>query len=140
MSKHFPALGLLFSLSIATFAEIANACSCLPPPPPRTALEQSSAVFSGKVISLEPKPGLVRVTFEVYDRWKGISRAKIAVTTPEHSAACGINFEIGKEYLVYAAVNALRQLSADSCSRTNLLSEAGEDLQALGSSDSANTP
>ena len=45
----------------------AEACSCVAPPAPKVALQRSAAVFEGKVVALERKPELHRLTarFEV---------------------------------------------------------------------------
>jgi hypothetical protein len=53
------------------------------------------------------------------------------VVTAVSSATCGYNFEVGKSYLVYAGTFD-GKLNVSLCSRTALIDQAGEDLQALG--------
>jgi MYXO-CTERM domain-containing protein len=117
----------------------ALACKCAPPPPVATALEESTAVFAGKVTSVsrqEDPTAAVVVKIKVSQAWKGASGDTIEVRTRSSSAACGIGFEEGAEWLVYASTNE-GALSAISCSRTKPLGEAAEDLAALGK---GNTP
>ncbi len=80
--------------------------------------------------------------------WKGAQSDTLAVYTMRGSAACGFDFKIGEEYLIYAdsasaedsiAANWLHgtpypALFTSLCSRTTALSStrASEDLFALG--------
>lgn len=121
-------LGLGFSLDAA-------ACSCLAPGPPAQELAAADAVFSGKVVSLEPFTegfGKVRVTFELAAVWKGLPEGdRVTLTTAADSATCGYPFEDGVSYLVYAYGEG-DDLTATLCSRTRPLADADEDLEALG--------
>lgn len=110
----------------------ASACSCIRPAPPLEAKEQAAAVFSGTVISQESSQFEVKVNFKVQRVWKGNIGDTVSVITNTNSAACGINFSDRQSYLVYAFENQ-NQLRTNLCSRTQLLSRAGEDLRALGS-------
>ncbi|MGB7443729.1 MAG: hypothetical protein WA919_21915 [Coleofasciculaceae cyanobacterium] len=110
----------------------AEACSCIQPPPPLTALEQATAVFAGKVTSInQTEPFNLEVTFQVSQAWKGEASSTLVVATPLNSAMCGVYFEIGEEYLVYA-YGEENQLSTNLCSRTQLASQAEADLVMLG--------
>jgi len=119
------------------------------PPAPKEALNQSDAVFVGRVISVdfpggELGGGSVSVTLEVSKYWKGVTSGQVIVTTAENSAACGYvcesadctaGFKEGYEYLVYASdYNSDGSLNTNICTRTRLLSDAQEDLTALGES------
>ncbi|MDY6911282.1 MAG: hypothetical protein SVM79_02855, partial [Chloroflexota bacterium] len=116
----------------------ATACSCAEVANPAEALEQASAVFSGRVLSLECPSGLVHssadpvtAVFEVDTVWKGPQQSRIVVTTALMDSSCGFEFRIGRSYLVYA-YGAEDDLQTDRCTRTRLLMEAQEDLESLG--------
>ncbi|KAI9015504.1 hypothetical protein DFJ74DRAFT_709436 [Hyaloraphidium curvatum] len=112
----------------------AAACSCLRPPPPRESLKQSSAVFLGKVTALHdtgPDGFRLTVDMDVSRIWKGVDSQVVKVMTTSNSAACGVNFEKGTRYLVYA--NAQDDgLWANLCSRTAREKDAADDLKELG--------
>ena len=132
----------LFVLS----ANAASACSCLPTTPQQS-LQNSEAVFSGRVVDVteqspaERRPGRrnedpnflngVKVTFEVSEVWKGNSERRLVVTTSDSSASCGYSFQEGQEYLVYASEEDA-QLKTGLCSGTKRLSDARADLAVLG--------
>lgn len=116
------------------------ACSCIAPPPPQEARDQSAAVFAGTVKNINVPEGEiissadpVGITFDVSDVWKGeVSETQI-ITTPRDSASCGYAFEMGMDYLVYA-YEGEDGLQTHLCSRTTLLTADVEDLNALGDS------
>ena len=123
------------------------ACSCVPPGAPREELTRSAAVFAGKVVRLDVPGGAVissadpvKVTFQVAQVWKGPVAPTLVITTPRDSASCGVGFEQGGEYLVYASGDP-NALTAILCSRTQQLSTAQADLAALGTGQQpAGTP
>ncbi len=107
------------------------ACSCMPPGDPKMEMEQATAVFVGRVYSIENSGGTMWVHFEVSEVWKGPYQSLLTVQTAESSAACGFNFMQSTEYMVYAYGDTnIPQVSL--CSRTRPLSEAAEDLKLLG--------
>lgn len=125
------AIGLL---TLVLTVQIAAACSCIEPPPPKQALEQASAVFSGKVVEIQqgqqqfaPK----RVTFEVDRSFKGVEAGRVVVTTAADGAMCGFGFQQGKSYLVYCYGDK-EALSTNLCTRTKSIETAGGDLKDLG--------
>ncbi len=87
----------------------------------------------------------MQATFAVTRVWKGINQPTVVVVTPASSASCGFAFVQGQEYLVYAS-EIEGQLQTILCSRTALITMAGEDLAALGAgsapspADEAGTP
>jgi hypothetical protein len=118
---------LIFAIQQTAFA-----CSCVPPPPPVEALEQSDAVFSGKVLKVEQDDsgyGKI-VTFRMLESWKGRKSRTVKVSTADNSAACGYAFRVGKKYLVYA--HGEEELHTNICTRTRALDNADGDLEALG--------
>jgi hypothetical protein len=125
-------------LPVGPLARQAFACDC-DVPTVKESLEHATAIFTGKVIKVEPvepveKNHTVRVTIEVDSVWKGEPRGTIHVFTPEDGGACGYGFEPGQTYLVYAKreADAADTLTTDICTRTRKLSEAGADLKELG--------
>lgn len=127
-------LGTLYFYPTACYA-----CDCAAPPPPREALENSYAVFSGKVIAIEEPPqgqmmstsDPVTVTFEVKESWKGNFDGTATVKTPMASVSCGFSFIEGEQYLVYAHGDE-HAIEVSLCSRTLLLAGADQDLLELG--------
>ncbi|NJN18412.1 MAG: hypothetical protein HC822_20230 [Oscillochloris sp.] len=120
----------------------AYACSCIAPPPPGDALEQSQAVFSGTVLSIDPVaaggPELSReVTFEVDSVWKGPIGPQIGLLTSESSASCGYDFALGQSYMVYAYEQD-GTLATGLCTRTAPLDAAAGDVELLGPGEAPN--
>ncbi len=122
--------------------ECTYACSCMMADPPLVSLENASAVFVGKVTTIQDSnTGAVqssadpmKVSFQVSEVWKGNVFAEQALFTSRDSASCGFNFEVGKEYLVYAIVGDTG-LTTNLCSRTMELAQAkAEDLPAFAQS------
>jgi hypothetical protein len=119
----------------------AHACACLPKPSVKQALKQSTAVFSGRVNSIQKNPGAgnpcgcldccLKVEFQVERIWKGSNGRVIVVTTGTGDTDCGFYFEIGESYLVYALKGSHTLLSTDTCSRTKKLTSANGDIKRL---------
>ena len=143
MKQIFLLFFIVGSLLIVNTA-IVNACSCISPAPPKESLEQSTAVFVGKVIDIDVLSGIVvssahqnvtfetsNVTFEVSKIWKGPDYKNLVLTMAGQIATCSISFEENEEYIVYA-YDEKGILETSPCSRTRLLSSAQDDLQELG--------
>ncbi|QJD83953.1 hypothetical protein [Cohnella herbarum] len=118
----------------------AYACSCAAPPAVSEELARKTAIFSGKVVAVKPPEQKeimstadpIKVTFAVDQVWKGEVGEKTVVGTASSSASCGIeSFAMDAEYIVYA-YGEPDQLETGICERTKLLSNANEDLTALG--------
>jgi len=122
-------LNILF---ISLLIGFAFPCSCMEPPPPEEAYEEADAVFSGQVtnIVVDESGYYHEVTFQIIDVWKGEDSEEITVLTETYSDACGYNFQINNEYLVYA-YNYTWGIYTTICTRTNLLEYASEDLDYL---------
>ena len=136
------ALTVAFALQGTVAADSAYACSCGTPTPER-ALQRSDAVFAGEVLSVEAgelargpgPPSLGKVLFEPSKVWKGEPRGPAVVYGQGAGAMCGLNFEKGEGYLVYAyrgTKDPDSPLHTGLCSRTNPLEGAVSDLRALG--------
>ena len=117
----------------------AHACKCMFPPV-EAAREDATAVFEGRVLSIEdvpttgePSMGEKVITLAVVRSWKGLERdERISVYTNAQSAACGYTFAKDTSYLVYARSAEDQKLHVSSCSRTKPLADAAEDLTFLG--------
>jgi hypothetical protein len=122
----------------------AYACFCGPGP----ACEEvwkTSAVFAGRVISvekLEPagekNPYSKTVRLLVEEVFKGGPGSEVVLLQSQSS--CDVYFSLGERYLVYANESLIaNRLTTNSCTRTRLLSDASEDLAYLrGLSTAAN--
>ena len=137
MRKIFLLLFIVGSLLVVNTV-IINACLCIQPAPPQESLEQSTAVFVGKVIDIDVPSGIVvssadpvKVTFEVSKIWKGPDYKTLVLTTARDGVSCGYSFKQNDEYIVYA-YGEENKLSTGICSRTRLLASAQDDLQELG--------
>jgi len=122
-------LNILF---ISLLIGFAYPCSCLEPPPPEEAYEDADVVFSGQVtnIVVDGSGYYYEVTFQTIDVWKGEIFDEIIILTETSSDACGYNFQINNEYLIYAySYNS--GIYTNICTRTNLLEYADEDLDYL---------
>jgi hypothetical protein len=103
------------------------------------AKQDAVAIFEGRVTAVvdEPKsddnmfPGK-SVTIALVRTWRGFENQEaVTVRTAGSGAMCGYTFEVGSSYLVYMAGELDKPL-VTSCSRTRPLSDAAEDLAALG--------
>ncbi len=138
-----PTTSLMIFTIIASFVLIGSmdsafACSCRISPLPIEALEKSTAVFSGTVLNvdrgflgIDDFLGSISVTFDVERSWKGVTE-KIVVVGTSSSSTCSYDFNEYEKYLVYAH-DVSGSLHTSICSRTMLLANAQEDLDALGS-------
>ncbi len=109
-----------------------RACSCVPHPPPLDALASVDAVFHGKVLELVESAGFQQTAhFEVSEVWKGSGKLRIEVVTPLGGAACGVFFQVGSDYIVYAFEGGGDdRLRTNLCTRTRPYDR--EEAQALG--------
>ena len=137
-------LSLAGVAALLLLAEVEDfACTCaLPfPKPPlqkqvRVALNESRAVFSGKVLEVteDPQTPHVTVRLSVERVWKGSPREEVRILTGRGGGDCGYQFEVGQSYLVYAYRWREGELGTNICQRTAKLSEASGDLRVLGRS------
>jgi len=125
---------LLIGLSSVAVGQFKVACTCLPPPSPSDEFGVSRAVFSGRVIAIQVDTTqpfrLLRVTFQVNQRWKGVDSSQISIYTATSEASCGFSFHVDSTYLVYA-YQSQYALMTNLCMRTRPLSRAAEDLAFL---------
>lgn len=138
------ALALVANLALAAGprASEAHACSCAGAPTGEEALRTYDAVFSGKVVGVAEDeltpgvgPSLGKIVFDAERTWKGVSAGPISFYGYGDEVSCGIPFEKGSGYLVYAYrtdKGTESYLETGLCEGTELLSTAPEDLAELG--------
>lgn len=122
----------------AAFSEAPSPCGA--GMTPAEAYQKATAVFAGRVVDVQwretrLKSGAViphhEVRLKVEKSWKLVDREEVVVTTRAvYANTCG-SFNVGESYLVYADRTG-DTLYVPSASRTNLLANAGEDLEHLG--------
>ncbi|NMH75420.1 hypothetical protein HF078_20275 [Bacillus sp. RO2] len=123
---------LLSILSLPFYSPTSYACSCLAPGTPQEELEKMDAVFTGKVLEVDEKyNSTTEVKLSVTETWKGVDTKEVIIYTAMDSAACGVNFEKNKDYLVYAHLED-GEYTTYLCSRTAELPQAQSDLKELG--------
>ena len=134
---------LIVSLWLLASPTPSYGCSCIVPGSPSEELDKSAAVFSGEVVSVKEQSFFgttisstdpTTVKFAVDKVWKGTVRPDISFTTARSGASCGFTFAEGKEYIVYSRDGDTVSL----CSRTKLIEDAREDLDALGAGNPPN--
>lgn len=118
-------------------ARDARACSCAPQNSVEEEVALSAVVFAGTVVAVasdrEAEDGSIVALFGIDTLWKGPERQwAIAIRTAPNSAACGLDFEKGQKWLIYARAGEGSKYTANLCSRSNLLVNAQEDLDKLG--------
>ena len=128
------AIILLLGLPAAIQIERGYACDCPRPGSPTVEMQGASVVFAGRAVSKESgrRPDDVVVTFEVSRAWKGAPDAVRFVETVDFGPACGYEFEVDEEYIVYGYLDRDGVLETSACDRTRRLAFAQEDLEALG--------
>lgn len=144
-------LCVLLLIVVSSFGFRQPGLECAPLPSVRVSVKQSTAVFTGEVVSEEyrdvntdsagqPKPAQALVVkLKVTRWWKGDAREEVYLYTsvrkyPDGSSSVmaeDFQFRKGESYLVYA-FSRDGHLVTSGCSRTRKLAEAEEDLRELG--------
>jgi hypothetical protein len=139
-----------------------NACSCIwRERAPERERDAAAAVFTGLVtaVTLETKwidssaerpsdcrplisvrkrvalceQGGLAVRFRVFKSWKGAAADELIVRTESQVTMCGVDFQVGQTYLVYAIGEVGEALRTSRCLHTRAIGEAKGDIDALGS-------
>ena len=84
----------------------ARACSCAPRGSLAKAYAAADAVFAGEVLEGRWEGRRFLAALRVTGAWKGVSGSTAAVETGSFVSGCGVRFEPGKSYLVYARRSA----------------------------------
>lgn len=144
-------LGIVIVVLLASPA--ANACTCAGNSLPCESFGTASAVFAGTVIGerLSERPKQTdrndrneveidwaprAVKFSVEQAYSGVTGTEIEVFTGRGGGDCGVGFQTGQRYLVYA-YRYKDKLTTSICTRTRPFSQATEDLAFLGTLSSA---
>ena len=93
-----------------------------------TAVREQAITMAGSPAS-PPQLGR-RLRFSIQEMLVGIPRESVLIETAASDASCGVGFEIGTQYLVYAW-GLEEPYGASVCSRTAPLSAAKHDLALL---------
>jgi hypothetical protein len=108
-------------------------CRCVPPPPPKEAVQNSDLVFIGSVVKINKiADNQLAVLFKVNNVIKGDSLSNVVIRTAASSASCGYNFVKNSMYIVYATKGENRIYHTHTCTRTSLLEHATQDVEELG--------
>lgn len=139
---------LVAGLALATTLVLASAgpamaCSCAGPLTDTEALASADAVFIGTVASIHaPREGMfvethpAVVVLDVDAVYSGEIGEQVGVVTNESSAACGFDFELATEYLVFGRSETGFHTLEDGwydvglCSGTRELAAAEVDIDA----------
>lgn len=118
------------------------ACSCMMNGSPEEASENYSNIFVGEVVEIsesnifeewlwQMSQNTVRINVENSVKWQ--NGDVMVVQTPQSSASCGYNFEQWEKYIVYSHNRWEEnwELNVSLCSRTALVENALEDLEAF---------
>ncbi|MEW9674341.1 hypothetical protein [Ammoniphilus sp. 3BR4] len=123
-----------FTISILYHSPEVKATSCAPHDV-KESIEQDDAIFQGKVIGTKPLVdhgvSYLLVLFEVEQSWKGVNQTQVVVQT-QGLGVKKLDFMKGRSYLVFAYKWKTPQLQTNDCKGTKPLSEAANDLSALG--------
>jgi hypothetical protein len=113
----------------------AEGCSCARQGPACEDYWSTAVVFRGRVESIGPVQTADEtlekfrtIRFTVLESFKGVSVSSVEVRTAVGGATCGYRFAGGREYLVYAAVDASGALATSVCTRTRPVAKAQADL------------
>jgi hypothetical protein len=118
---------LLAAAMVPATAGTSWACSCVPSNM-QTLVDRAEVVFSGTATDVSGDRRDSSATFEVADGFKGGISGEVVVHTPASAAACGVVFEPGRSYTVFADRNG-SAIETNSCAGT----EAGAiDLSGYG--------
>jgi hypothetical protein len=145
-------LMLLFSTGIA------NACLCDGEDTVKEAFAGASVIFMGQYLGSEYRKGIKNemvdlhmstqglpgdyeilvYRFKANRRWKGDMGNEVILVTDharlpngsEVISDCGLGFDVGQEYLVYA-YGAKNELASDACTRTRRKARAAQDIKEL---------
>jgi len=137
---------ILLMISVNSYA-----CSCGETESVKKAFKRSEIVFVGTVISSQPfevaKEKLgdefieidnnIEVTFEVSEWFKGTPQTTQTIYTGVGDGDCGIYFQEGQQYIIYATNEGIyfelgsSKFQTNSCDRTNQLLELPNDLTEL---------
>lgn len=90
----------------------------------------ADAISVGQVKSVSGEMGLNRVIVCVTKSWRGENTEFIVIHT--YASGCGVDFQEGESYLIYAKTDSNTRLSTEVCFGTGSIRLAKDDLRHLG--------
>lgn len=114
---------LLVIFLILTSIQNSYACDCALSSL-KTEIERSAEIFQGKVLKKEKVNHNYIYQFEVKNVWKGTTEVKKSIKTGLGGGDCGVNFEVGKSYIVFS-----NNGKTNRCKRTAEISETNDNLK-----------
>ena len=124
----------LFALLMLLMMEptTAQACSCIEVTTDAR-IENSIAIFEGRLVRMESDSGSRRLVFQVTRYWKGVSDEYVHVETPLLGSLCGYEgFRTSDYYLIFARRGDGDTLVTGLCDGNSLADEAADTLAELG--------
>ena len=146
----------LVSLILLLAADAANACSCGGRMTAADQFKEAAIVFVGRVESVQDRQNqfwlAVRhffhmdppfseknycadygkeVTFGVAKAWKGVATRHVVLLTGRGGGDCGVEFQPGVDYIVYAWPPGDSGCQTNICTRTREVAYGREDLDYL---------
>jgi hypothetical protein len=137
-------LGLLGLCGVA--GKDAASCTCVPGPPltsrriVRETAATYDAVFAGVIVKVAySRPPRIKGAFPLDEamatvaltrRWRGRGRDTVVVRTALYTTACGLGFQQGERYLLFAR-KAGGSVYADKCGPSRLWDEEADRLAEL---------
>jgi hypothetical protein len=96
------------------------ACKCIAPPSDAQAARNSAAVFTGvaEASTDDPGTGPTKWSFQVDEVYKGDVGDHEQVSASNQSASCGLQFDLGQRYAVFALAGNSEGLHTNSCTNT----------------------
>lgn len=114
---------LTLLIALTAFSPAALACRCLPVTFEEE-LQRSEQVFTGTVIKRTEKDYVAYFLFKVTSAYKGEIKDTITIQSRVGGPACGVNFEVGKDYVVYAS-----ESHTNSCRRNERVEKSKDVLK-----------
>lgn len=133
-------------LGVLCMANTAEACSCVATTV-ASRVRESAEVFVGTVLSLKSQQrtvtiqgskltlSVVRARIRVEQSWKGPHRDVVEVVTNSEESMCGIEFQKGQRFLVFASMGThdlKSTLVTGICDGSHAVHWTAESIDSLG--------
>src|SRR5438093_9468521 len=83
------------------------------------------------VFGLAPSTHGMQYTFAVQTSWKGVTTTEVTVITGYGRGDCGVVFDMGQQYVIYAFGRRDGGLGTNICTRTAKAAHGSRDLSYL---------
>jgi len=118
----------------------AYACTCIGDWPIEDRVDETDIIFSGKLLERIEDTNQKTFIFKIDKLWKDnsdkihVEQKNMTIFTPFSEAACGTDFIVGLDYLVYAEVYG-NTINTSLCSGSDRLFLKTDDLKFLSTSN-----